>query len=89
MHAKESHTRYSIDRYYRLKLEVPQIIENIKDIDFQLLASGLCEHSEEVLQDGVQAGECEGRHNLAVEGRGDRPHLRDPTETGVLRERGE
>ena len=39
LYAKESHTRSSIDRYYRLKLKVPQIIENIKDIDCQLLAA--------------------------------------------------
>ena len=39
LHAKESHTRSSIDRYYRLKTEIPQIIENIRDIDIQLLTA--------------------------------------------------
>ena len=39
LHAKESHTRSSIDRYYRLKTQIPQIIENIKDIESQLLTA--------------------------------------------------
>ena len=50
LHAKESHTRSSIDRYYRLKLEVPKIIENIKDIDSQLLAA-LCKYNIAIKND--------------------------------------
>ena len=50
LHANESHTRSSIDRYYRLKLEVPQIIENIKDIDFQLLTA-LYKHNIAIKKD--------------------------------------
>ena len=50
LHTKESYTRSSIDRYYRLKLEVPQIIENIKDIDFQLLTA-LCKYNIAIKKD--------------------------------------
>ena len=50
LHTKESHTRSSIDRYYKLKLEVPQIIENIKDIDFQLLTA-LCKYNIAIKKD--------------------------------------
>ena len=39
LHAKESHTRSTIERYYRLKVEVPQIINNVRDQNKQLLAA--------------------------------------------------
>ena len=31
LHAKESYTRSSIDRYWKLKVEVPEILDNVKD----------------------------------------------------------
>ena len=39
LHAKESYTRSSIDRYYRLKLEIPEIIKKAIDQNNQLLAA--------------------------------------------------
>ena len=50
LHAKESHTRSTIDRYYRLKVEVPQIINNVRDQNKQLLAA-LCKYNIAIKKD--------------------------------------
>ena len=52
LHAKESHTRSSKDRYYRLILEVPEIIKNAKDQNNQLLAA-LCKYNSAIEKDAM------------------------------------
>ena len=39
LHAKESHTRSSIDRYYKLKADIPKILDKANNQNSQLLAA--------------------------------------------------
>ena len=38
LHAKDSHTRSTIDRYYKLKDEIPKILNKANDQNNELLA---------------------------------------------------
>ena len=50
LHAKESHTRSTIDRYYKLKAEIPKILDKANDQNDQLLAA-LCKHNIAIKKD--------------------------------------
>ena len=50
LHAKDSHTRSTIDRYHRLKREVPEIINKVRDQNDKLLAA-LCKHNIGIKKD--------------------------------------
>merc|ERR1712237_101807 len=39
LHAKDTHTRSSIERYYKLKADIPQILDRAKDQNNELLAA--------------------------------------------------
>ena len=39
LHAKDTHTRYSIEKYYKLKAEIPQILDKAKEQNNELLAA--------------------------------------------------
>ena len=50
LHAKDSHTRSTIDRYYKLKAEIPKILDKANDQNDQLLAA-LCKHNIAIKKD--------------------------------------